>query len=84
MKEKIVSTQYIIVKTLTGKSIEIYCWLTDTINVLKSRIFDKEGIPIEQQRIIYKGKMLEDGKTLNDYNAQFGCVFHLVTRLKSA
>eukprot|EP01084_Bolivina_argentea_P127983 226299_1 len=84
INDTIKPTQCINVKTLTGKVIEIYCWLTDTVTVLKSRIYDKEGIPVEQQRIIYQGKQLENETRLNEYNVQYGAMLHLVTRLKSA
>jgi ubiquitin C len=75
------SSIQVLIKTLTGKVIELTVETSDLVENLRNKIKNKEGIPPSQQRLIFGGNQLEDGKTLAEYNVENGSTIHLVLRI---
>ena len=78
----ILPNQFLVfVKTLSGRIFEIAVYANDCVENLKRNIKDKVGVTVTEQRLVFAGKQLEDGRTLNYYNIQEECTIHLVLRL---
>ncbi len=72
----------VFVKTLSGKTISVECEPDESIESLKNKILEKEGVPPDQQRIIFGGKQLDAQKNLSDYDIDDDDTLHLVLRLR--
>ena len=74
--------QQLFVKTLTGKTVSVEVEPGESIESVKAKISEKEGVPPEQQRLIFGGQQLADGKTIDDYDIGDDSTLHLVLRLR--
>lgn len=72
----------IFVKSINGKTRTVQVESTDTVKAVKQKIAEAEGIQVDEQRLIYAGKNLEDNKTMSDYNIGSETTLHLVLRVR--
>ncbi|XP_062947661.1 NEDD8-like [Cynocephalus volans] len=70
------------VKTLTREETEINTESTDKVGQIKERVEEKEGLPRQQQWLIYRGNQMNDGKTAADYKTLGGSILHLGLALR--
>ena len=77
-----VNRMQIFIKTLNGKTLTLDAVHNESVGKLKVKIFEKEGVPTEQQRLLFSGKQLEDSRTIGDYNIQKSNTLHLCLRLR--
>ncbi|KAF8638095.1 hypothetical protein AX17_002456 [Amanita inopinata Kibby_2008] len=71
-----------LIKTLTGKEIELDIDFEDKISRIKEKVEEQSGVPPVQQRLIFGGRQMQDDKTAKDFNISAGAVLHLVLALR--
>ena len=80
MKRRLENMQ-VFIKTLTGRTVAIVTEETDTVLSVKIKLQEKDGVPVDEQRLIFGGHQLEDKRTLKFYNIEKDSTIHLVLRL---
>ena len=68
----------IYIKTLTGRTVSLIVEEGETIKTVKVKLRDKDGVPVEEQRLVYNNQELEDSKTLQQYGIMREATLHVV------
>ncbi|KAK2461312.1 hypothetical protein APHAL10511_006839 [Amanita phalloides] len=71
-----------LIKTLTGKEIELDIDSSDKITRIKEKVEEQSGVPPQQQRLIFGGRQMPDERMVSEFNISAGAVLHLVLALR--